>query len=75
MNGEENTTSRRRGPMPTVTYNGKTYKVRSRSIEIPDLDAMERTGALVWLVRNTYPTGTNHRRLAPNLAGLNLVVR
>jgi hypothetical protein len=61
--------------MPTVVYNGKVYKVRSRKTEIPDLDAMDRTAALIWLLRNTYPRGTNHRRPAPNLPGLNVIVR
>lgn len=51
----------------TVTHDGTTYKVRSDKIEIPDLESMERTAALVWLVRHTYPRGTNHHRPAPNL--------
>jgi hypothetical protein len=63
------------GPMPTVTYDGTTYKARSRKTEIPDLGAMDRIAALMWLVRNTYPRGTNHRRPTPNLAGLNVVIR
>ncbi len=65
----------KRGPMPTVEYNSKVYKVRSRKTEIPDLAAMDRMGALIWLNRNTYPLGTNHRRLTPNLPCLKLVVR
>lgn len=64
-----------RGPMPTVTHNGKVYKLRSRKTEIPDLAAMDGIAAAMWLLRNTYPTGTNHRRAAPNLSGLNLVIR
>lgn len=74
MNDDE-TASRRRGPMPTVTYKGKTYKVRSRSIEIPDLEAMDGIAASMWMLRNTYPTNTNHRRPAPNISGLRLEVR
>ena len=46
-----------RNPMPTVTYDGSTYKVRSRKTEIPDLEAMPRTAALQWLCANTYPRG------------------
>jgi hypothetical protein len=49
----------------SVTYDGKTYKVRKDSIEIPDLDAMTRMEALVWLVAETYPLNTNHRRPNP----------
>lgn len=62
-------------PMPTVIHNDTVYKVRSRKTEIPDLAAMDEMAVLVWLLRNTYPRGTNHRRPRPNLAGLNLAVR
>lgn len=58
----------------TVTYDGKTYKVRKDKIEIPDLDAMTRMEALCWLVAETYPLGTNHRRLNP-LAGMGGAIR
>ena len=44
-------------PMPTVTYDGNTYKVRGRKTEIPDLDSMTRFAALQWLCANTYPRG------------------
>jgi len=67
--------TRARGPMPTVEYNGKIYKVRSRKTEIPDLSAMTTTAALMWLLRNTTPKGTNHRRPAPNLPNLPMTVR
>lgn len=64
-----------RNPMPTVTHNDRVYKLRSRKTEIPDLASMDGIAAAMWLLRNTYPTGTNHRRPAPNLSGLNMVVR
>lgn len=67
--------ARRRGPMPTVKYNGKVYKLRSRKTEIPDLAAMDSVPALMWLLRNTAPKGTNHRRPTPNLPNLPLTVR
>lgn len=51
------TARRPRGPMPTVTYDGNTYKLRSRQTTIPDLAAMRRIEALVWLNRNTTPRG------------------
>ncbi len=62
-------------PKRTVTYDGVTYKVRSHKTEIPDLDGMDSIAARMWLLRNTYPRGTNHRRPAPNLSGLTLTVR
>ena len=62
---------RKRGPKPTVWYDGNTYKCRSYTVEIPDLDSMERLAALGWICRNTYPTGYSK----PNpLAGLGGVV-
>lgn len=51
-----------------VTYNGSTYTVRSDKVEIPDLESMDRFGALIWLNQNTYAKGP---RSKPNpLAGL-----
>jgi hypothetical protein len=46
----------------TVTFHGTTYKVRSNRIELPDLEAMGDFAALTWLIQNTYPRGTSHRR-------------
>lgn len=62
------------GPKPTVTYDGKTYTVRSYSTEIPDLEAMTRTAALVWLNGNTYATGRGTRTKPNPLAGLGEVI-
>ena len=63
----------------SVTYDGKTYKVRKDSIEIPDLDAMERTTALIWLNQETYASGAGTRSRPLSLQGLgdaiNLTVR
>lgn len=64
-----------RGPKPVVTYQGASYTCKAWKVEIPDLDAMERTEALFWLLRNTIPKGVSNRPAPPNLAGLNLVVR
>jgi hypothetical protein len=44
-------------PMPTVTYEGKTYKLRSRKTEVPDLEAMDSLSAHIWLNRNTTAKG------------------
>jgi hypothetical protein len=44
-------------PMPTVTYQGETYKLRSRKTEVPDLDSMDSLEAHVWLNRNTTAKG------------------
>lgn len=57
-------------PMPTVTYDNRTYKVRSRKTGIPDLQSMDRMAALIWLNRNTYPTGAGTRTRPNPLAGL-----
>jgi hypothetical protein len=59
-----------RNPMPTVTYDGVTYKVRSRKTEIPDLDAMDRLGALMWLNRNTFARGVGIRTTPNPLQGM-----
>ncbi len=42
-----------RGPMPTVEFNGKVYKLRSRKTEIPDLAALDRMDAAPNLPRLT----------------------
>lgn len=57
-----------RNPKPTVEWDGRVYKLRSAKTVVPDLKAMPRFAALQWLISNTYPTGTNHRRPSP-LAG------
>lgn len=54
----------------TVTYNGKTYKVRKDTIEIPDLEKMTRIGALCWLNAETYPTGYGIRTAPEPLDGI-----
>lgn len=64
-----------RNPKPTVIYGDTVYKVRSHKTEVPNLDAMDRMAALMWLNRNTYPRGTNNRRPRPNLSGLRMEVR
>lgn len=59
---------RRRGPKPTVEFDGKRYACRRWNLDIPDLTAMPRLHALVWLNQNTVPRG--HTRVARvNLAG------
>lgn len=59
----------------TVTYGGRTYKVRKDKIEIPDLDAMTRIAALVWLNEETYPTGAGTRTRPNPLAGMGGAIR
>jgi hypothetical protein len=63
----------KRGPKPIVEYDGKSYTTRKWNIEIPDLNAMTSTEALVWLVRNTTPRG--YSKYKPNLSGLTMTVR
>ena len=63
-----------RGPMPTVTYDGKVYKLRSRKTEIPDLGAMERMAALIWINQNTTKRGAGTRTQPNPLRGLGEVL-
>lgn len=46
-----------RNPMPTVTFEGNTYSLRSRKFIVPDLAKMERFAALLWLCQHTTPRG------------------
>ena len=55
---------------PEVTYDGKTYKVRSSKTEIPDLASMDRMAALIWLNENTYARGNGIRTRPNPLAGM-----
>lgn len=56
----------------SVTLNGRTYKVRSDSVEIPDLEAMSSIAAAVWINQHTYRRGYH---AAPNpLRGLGEVL-
>ena len=66
---------RRRGPKPTVEYDGQVYSCRSYNVEIPDLSAMSRTAALVWLIQNTVKRGYSSKPAPVNLGGFKLVVR
>lgn len=65
---------RARRPKPTVTYEGRTYKVRSHKTEIPDLGSIGRAGALIWLNQNTYARGTGLRTKPNPLAGMGDVI-
>lgn len=44
-------------PMPTVCFEGRTYKLRSRNTVVPDFSAMDRLSILVWINRNTTKKG------------------
>jgi len=59
----------------TVSYDDRTYKVRSDTIEIPNFARMTRMGALVWLNQNTYATGSGTRTKPNPLAGLGDAIR
>jgi len=52
----------------TVTFLGATYKVRG-AVEIPNLDAMDRIGARMWLCRHTYARGYSRPNPLAGLAG------
>ena len=55
-------------PMPTVTYDGETYKLRSRKLEVPDLDSMGGFSARIWINRNT--TARGYYQAPDPLAGM-----
>lgn len=59
--------------MPTVTFDGKTYKLRSRKTVVPALDEMARIAALSWLIQNTTKRG--YSKNTNPLAGLGGSVR
>ena len=54
-------------PMPTVTFDGQVYKMKSRKVEIPNLSEMPRIEALIWLNRNTRARG--YSKVTNPLAG------
>lgn len=63
----------KRGPKPRVEYRGQTYTCRKWLVEIPDLEAIGRSAALLWLIQNTIPTGVGIRSAPkPNPYGLSL---
>jgi hypothetical protein len=47
----------KRGPKPIVSYEGRSYSLRSRTVVVPALDAMTRIEALVWLNQHTCKRG------------------
>lgn len=59
----------KRGPKPTVEYDGRVYACRRYTVEIPDLASMSRIAALMWLNRETVARGYSRRPANP-LAGL-----
>jgi hypothetical protein len=62
-------------PRRTVTFDGQMYKVRSTKVEIPDLAAMTRIEALVWLNQNTYRRGYSKARSPLEGMGAALTLR
>lgn len=49
-------------PMPTVSFDGKEYSLKSRNINVPALAGMDRIGALLWLNQNTVRRGFQKAR-------------
>lgn len=58
-----------RGPMPTATFDGQTYSLRSRKIAVPDFSAITRFEALRWLITHTYPRGYSRPNALAGYAG------
>jgi len=57
---------------PTVTYDGRTYRVRSVKTEIPDFTTMDRLAVLQWMSRYTTPRG--YSRAPSRLQGLGIAL-
>ena len=55
-----------RTPMPTVEFDGQVYKLKSRSVTVPDLKGMDRIEVLIWLNRNVARRG--YQRSLPLIA-------
>jgi hypothetical protein len=58
-------------PMPTVEYQGKVYKLKSRKIEVPDFASLNSIAALVWINQNTIAKG--YRKTENLLAGMDVL--
>jgi hypothetical protein len=61
-----------KNPMPTVSYNGETYKLRSRKTQVPNLKNMDSTSALIWLNRNT--TARGYQKVPNPLIGMGGII-
>jgi len=59
-------------PMPTVEYDGKIYKLKSRKIDIPNFSSMDSLHVRVWLLKNTTPRG--YSKKTNPLAGMGDVI-
>jgi hypothetical protein len=60
--------NKNQNPMPTVTFEGKIYKLRSKKTVVPDFNTMDHLSVLLWLNRNT--TAKGYRKAANPLTGL-----
>lgn len=56
-----------------VSFDGIEYAVRSGKRAIPDLSAMDRLGALIWLNKNT--TRRGYSRKTNPLAGIGSAIK
>ena len=63
---------RTKNPMPTVEYDGREYKLKSRRTEIPDFKSMSRIQALIWL--NTYTRARGYSKPPNPLRGLGEII-
>ena len=61
--------ARRKGPKRYVDFDGRSYAVRSDTIEIPNLSTLSRFTALQWLISHTYPTGYSRPNPLAGFAG------
>ncbi len=58
-----------------VTFDGRSWTVRSDQVEIPDLQAMSRMDALFWLNQHTYATGNGIRTTPNPLQGIGSAIK
>lgn len=63
-----------RKPKREVEWNGSWYKVKSNTVEIPDLKALPRIEALLWLNNETYARGYSKPNPLAGYAGAISVV-
>lgn len=59
----------RRNAMPVVEYDGQTYSLRSRKLNVPKFDEMDRMKVLIWLSRYTYARGYSKPKPLAGLGG------
>lgn len=63
--------SKVKNPLPTVEYQGRVYKLKSRKINVPDFNLMSELEILIWINKNTIARG--YQKDKPLIGGIKLV--